>query len=569
MNILRKIYSVISKDRKSVLAYLIIVNLPLLILTFDTGNWSDDYQYTNLIMVKAKFSPILPLIFDTTGGHVQGGHFAPFYNLINLLITSISLSPVFFHFIIMAFYILTAFFVFLIVDRYYQDKALAILAATLFALNYYIGFKALNWNAFHSHATNTLTGAASLYFLIRYIQEKKNFSLMACAVFLLLTIFNYESGFVFLPVLAITGFLSLLRKEICFRKLLLILIVLLMVAALFPLGAYMKTGKPIPLSYRFKTASQRWNRNIQGYAFNANDLFIKSTGFSIMYNNIIFNRLKHNVKLKEDVRRLIREGGSLTSLSTSVKILAILSIFIFLAVTVLIFVIVRILTRVRTKSILFLAIYGCLFAVYILVFYRTDIANAIALFSSVIAADLIICFLRSGKKVYYRIGLAALGFYFITSVWTVFDKFDDCYRKSFFGLSKAAIKGPGKIYSKINNKIGHFAEGGIIIFTHDYSSYHSTGGFERVGDVIGAGDLACFNAAVYYKDLLRTDIPRQYKKRPLEEFCQEFLINEKYRKVIVLSKEDALEYLKENNVDTGEIAAIYMSKDYYIDKLDI
>ena len=123
-----------------------------------------------------------------------------------------------FHFIVVVCYILTAFFIFLLASRYFADKDLGLLAGTLFSVNYYIGFRALTWNCFHSHATNTLTGIITLYCLLRYLEERQKRFLAISAIFFLLTILNYESGFVFFPVIIIITAFYALKKNITLKK---------------------------------------------------------------------------------------------------------------------------------------------------------------------------------------------------------------------------------------------------------------------------------------------------------------------------------------------------------------
>jgi len=566
---LKQAYSRFLGSKALVCLYFFIINLPLLIATFATGNWGDDYAITNLFIVKAKFSPILPLIFEPTGGHAQyGGHFAPFYNLINILIGLVSPSPVFFHLVISICYILTAFFIFLIVDRYYKDKLLGILAGTLFAVNYYIGFRAYAYNCFHSHLTNMFTGVVSVYFLIRYLQEKRKRFLAACGGFFLLTIFNYESGFVFLPVLIIVAFFSWLRKEISSKRLILTLTAFSLIFTLFFAGAYLSTGKAVPLSYRFKTGSSQWRRSIRKYAFNANELFINSTGLSILYNKLIFNKLKENPELKRTVTQLVRENKKLKLKDLPVKFIVILSALAVFIVLLFIFVMVLIFTRIRRRTYLFTVLSGCLFLIYTFIFYRNDIANVLAVPGSIIIADLIISFLRDKNKSRRKIGLSMLGLYFALTVWTIADGFDDCYRKSFHGLSKAAFMGPDKLYGQMNKKIGRFAENGIILFTHDYRKYRNTADFERIGDMIRAGELGTVNVAVYYKEFIKTDIPEKYKDKTAASFIHDFPLFFNFKQVIVSSVDEARSYLKKNKADRDKNAAIYLSKDYKVIRLE-
>ena len=551
----------IFKNKTRVFLYFVFINLPLFILTFDTTNWSDDYQYTNLIALKARISPVLSVILDTTGGNTQGGHFAPVYNLINIVITAISTDPRFFHFIVLLCYVVTAFLVYLIVMEYYGDKAAALLAGTLFALNYYIAFKALNRNTFHSHATNTLTGAASIYFFVTYLKSKKKFRLGLSLLFLLVTFLNYESGFVFpLILLVIAGF-ALMCRQISWRKSIALGLVIILVTALFPLGAYLNTGKAVPLSYRFG-----WQRNAGGYAYNTTELFIKSTGLSFFYYKFIVDDFKHNPGLMENLKGWIRNNQPLRLKDIPAGPTFAVALSIALGIAFLVFMAMVALPAMRRQTYLFAAIYLCLLGVYIFVFYRFDVANAIAIFAAIVIADIIITLLRS-KGVRRKAGLALISLYLIVTGAAIFDRFDDCYKKSFFGLSKVAIQGPEKIYIEINKQIGHYVKDGLIIFSHDYSRFHSYSGYERIGDMLGEGDLACFNAAVFYKEAIRDKSILEHKDDSLEGFAR--FISPKGKKVTVTSKIQALEYLRKNNIDTKSVAALYISPDYQVVKLVI
>lgn len=569
MTLLKQIQSRIFNSKGWLLIYLIIINLPLVISTFNTANWSDDYQMTNLLAVKAKFSPLLPILLEPIGGNIQGGHFAPVFNLINYIFTAFTVDPGFFHLLVVITFILTGLLIYLIVELVSKDKLFALLAATLFCLNYYVNFKALAWNCFHSHATNTFTGMLSIYLLLRYFKtDKIKYLALSCLCFIL-TIFNLESGFVFFPIILIISLFYLAKKRIPLKVFLTVFIIISLAMSLFPLSTYLRTGKAMPLDYRFNKdyKSNNIGRSLQGYAFNANELFIKSTGFAIVYNKLIFDNLKQNNQIKETIKQAIRENNLSALKNMPLKFIFMFVILGILTIALFSLFIVLIFQRISQENIIFLICYMVLFLIYVFIFNRTDVANAIAVFSSIIIANLIVSLLRDKDRVYRWAGLIIIGMYLIVTLWTALDKFDDCYRKSFFGLSKVAVQGTDKIYNDINNKLGHFAENGLLLFTHDYSAYHKTTGYERIGDMVNIGDLASFNATKYSKELLKTEILKQYANKSLREFSQRFTDNPNYKKIIVSSEEDAKNYLRKNKVDTRNIGAIYLSKDYKVIKL--
>jgi len=547
----------ILENKKLVFFFIIIVNLPLLILTFNTGNWSDDYEHTVLLAAKAKFTPLGTMLFQQYGGHDQGGHFAPVYVLINYLFTFITMDPRFFHFLIMVIYIINAFLIYLIVEECVGDKLLGLLAGALFSLNYYNNFTGLLWNCMHVHVTNTFFGTLSILFLLRYLKRKKAGYLFFCALSFMFAIFDIENGFVFLPVLFMLALYSFKNKETSFKKFVSAISVILMAALLYPLGAYLKTGNAVPLSYRFSQP-----RSLQGYLFKANQLVINSSGLTIFYDKLIVDKLKSNMQIKEAVKQLIRENraGALRNLPFGFKfLLGLLTIFTILG---LIIAAIALFYRIRGLLRPFLIIYVSLLLIVLFIFYRTDVANAIAIFSSVIISGVILSFLRDRKKVYRAVGAGVVVLYFGACLWTIIDRFDDCYRQTFYGLSEIAMHGPDKIYRQINKTIGKFASGGIILFTDDYSSYRKDSGYYRIGNMIDEGDFLCFNAAVYYKDLLKTDFVKEYKDKPLKDLYMRLSANS--RKVIVSSIDAARSYLKEHRLAASNVSAVYISKDYQV-----
>ena len=169
MRLISDMGSFITKSKWTVLLFFIALTLPLFILTFDTANWSDDYQLTNMIVLKARFSPVIPMCFELVSGLKESDHFVPVYMLINYLLASVTTDPRFFHFVILVVYVLTGFLLHLIVEEYHKDKTLAVATGALYLINYYLNFKAIAWNCFHGHSTNVFLGATSVYFLLRHL----------------------------------------------------------------------------------------------------------------------------------------------------------------------------------------------------------------------------------------------------------------------------------------------------------------------------------------------------------------------------------------------------------------
>ena len=119
----------------------------------------------------------------------------------------------------------------------------------------------------------------------------------------------------------------------------------------------------------------------------------------------------------------------------------------------------------------------------------------------------------------------------------------------------------------MNKKIGHFLKNGMILFTHDYSQYHATSGFNRIGDMLDVGDFACLNATVFSQEFFKTNIPALYKDKSFTDFAFYFR-GPQYQRIIVKSYDEASEYLKRNQIDPRTTDIVYLSPDYQVLKID-
>ena len=127
-------------------------------------------------------------------------------------------------------------------------------------------------------------------------------------------------------------------------------------------------------------------------------------------------------------------------------------------------------------------------------------------------------------------------FLVLSIFWSIKDNFNDCYQKSFFGLERIAVQGPNKIYDGMNTEIGRFAQDGVLLFTHDYSGFHRTTGYERIGDTIGLPDFMAYNATVFSNNILRRNEILEFKNKTFSEFNKFVSRNPNNKKIIVSSK---------------------------------
>lgn len=558
-----RFFEVICSNCFFLFIYFFFINLPFLIYTCDTGNWSDDFAYMNLLPLKAQVKPIWAFMFESVGGEAAGGHFAPFYFVLNYLLTLVSFNPYIIHFEIFIIHLLTAVVAFFIVLKLTEDKLLAFISSSLFTSNYYLSFKALTWNCFHSHMTNTFTGLVSVLALIMFTQTKRKRYLICMVIFILFSILNLESGFIFVPVLIILISHFYRKKILSLQEIIIISSLIFFVSLVYPVGAYLSSGQLNPLGHRFSRV-----KSVQTTLYNTADLMINSSGLGIYYDKWVVDKIKSIPELKEVLIDLIRnnnldalnhlQGQNILTLIFSVGVMLAISVFMLLFFS-------------NLKGIMRVwgVMYATLAVLFIAIFYRIDIVNGIGFFSAVIVGHYVLTMLRSSVKKQLLSGVLVAGLIAGAYLWTIADKFEGCYRRSFFGINKIAVKGPYDIYHEMNKQIGHFSKHGLILFTHDYSMYHRESGYRRIGDMLGLGDFIFYNAAFYAKDFLSTDLKDSFRNKTLIEFFELLMKNSNYVRIIVHSKQEAIDYLRVNNIDLNLVDVIYLSKDYEVEKLGI
>ena len=548
----------IVKNNITVLCFFIFVSIPIFLASLGHVSWSDDHNYIDLWSVyMKKASPIKAILSPLAG---KGGeHIAPVYWIYNYLVIGINSSPFFVHMMSVLFFILTAFVIYCIVREHYQDKVHGVLAGTLFLINYHTAFKGLFWNCIHSHVVNTFTGAVSILFFLRFVRtsNKKNF--VIAFISLLITILNLENGWLFLAVLIMFAFYY--YKKVSLKKSIIVALLLLCVVPVQLLFAFYERKDFFPMLYRLQQT-----KSLGEGVFNVNELLVKSTGVSQVYHSVIYNNLKEDTSLKEAVLRAIRSHEinvfKIMTLGQVIK----LSAIILSTVSLFVFFFVFLARRIKKESRAFFLAYLTVFILVIVVFYRLDIANSIAVFSSIIIADFILSLLRDFKKGVRLCGIAVLVFYFFSSVLTWADKFDDCYKTAYYGLSRVVYRGPNLLYQEINKAIGHYARNGVIIFMHDYSMYHRTTGRERIGDMFYLCDFVCLHVKKFQNEFFALGRANEFKNQVFYDLIVQICSDSKNKVIKVGSLEEASEKIKKENIDVRNIDVVYVTKDYKVIK---
>jgi hypothetical protein len=190
----------------------------------------------------------------------------------------------------------------------------------------------------------------------------------------------------------------------------------------------------------------------------------------------------------------------------------------------------------------------------VFVFNRIDIANSIAIFSSVFLADVIVRLVGRGKH-FKKIGLVLLTFLLFMASVNILNGFNDVYQASF--QPKKNLRPHHRLYQDINRTIGHYTENAIIF--HPFVRNHYW---------IWGGDLTSLNIRTFQDDFIKTELAKTYSDRSLNNFNSDMVRKIQSIKTVVVNTEaEAIKHVV-NSVKTGEKADyLYVDKDLNVKKL--
>ena len=574
---------IVSRKRTAFI-FLLLVNLPLIIFTWNNGNYSDDYQFLNLYFTKQLISPLSRVLLDLLEPKTDG-HFTPVYYLFNTLIYKVYPSPQFFHFIVVLCHIGTACMVFLIITHTHKDRSLALLSGILFSLSYCVCFKALTWNCFHSHVTNTFTGLVALYYVLQYFERKRQIHLLYIFLFVLLTLLNYESGFVITVIIGIFVLFELLKKRTNLQMTLSLIVIMMVAIGIYGLGTYCFMGRAFPIFFdraqntdalKEKLVDLREqdpdyvgqeaddsndkeslliNETRSTYAPRTLSVLVIRTGELMMrLVNLSIVESKFRTYFKSYMRDNLTTVQERWMFKQKIKRIA-KYVFVVIGVSALIavpFLVYFIMRNIRSETYPYLCVFIALFIVFVFVFNRIDIANSIAIFSSVFFADVIVRLVGRGEY-FKKIGLMLLSFLLFMASVNMLNGFDDIYQATL--APKKNLRLHHRLYHDINRTIGHYTDNAIVFHPFIKNQYW-----------IWGGDLAALNIRMFQEDFLKTELAKTYSSGPVNDFYG-VTKTQSIKTVTVNTEADAIKYIV-SNVKVGEkVDYVYVDKGLNVKRL--
>jgi len=532
-----------------ILLSLFLVSLPFFLTTTDTGWVSDDYQYFLLFYTKVSLSsnPFSDLLSFRPG---SGGHVAPFTNFLNYLFMTIHKDPRLIRFLIYIAYVLTGYFLYKIVTQTHNQQLIAWLSAIIFVSSYDLSIKSLVWLTFHYNTTNTLTGTLSIFFLIKYLQNGLPRHLSLSSICLLLTFLNYESGLVFLVVtIMFIVMKQFLPFEIPRYRLSFVFGSLIIVLSIYFLFASSISGSIAPvltdrlLQTEPKSTAQTYANGLLPSSVSSIEESNETPNLKLDRSTTTpsIGRLRstyaprtalvasfRTIDLSADILNLsfiekyIRYNfyskiGTLEKKQLEAKYSSLIRKYSVLLVLLMALPIgyfaKTVYTTIKKPTKGFLYILFTTAACFIFIFNRIDIANSIALFSSVVIADLTISGSRNGKHIRQLISIAPLVILLLGSATNIFTDF-----KYIYPFEKTLMNNTNRITNLINKQIGEYHENVVVLVDIDSSYWHPAINELKYTDDI---DLSHSNIAYFQDSFEKSNSFRKFGTLSIVEFMSQ------------------------------------------------
>ena len=537
----------LSGQAKPTLVLYVLVALPFFALTFDTGFFSDDYQMM-LFSLKFAISPIDQNLADILEPRPDG-HFMPVWKVINTMLLSLSSSPKFFHGVVVLVNFLTAFLVYRISIETLPSPKAAVMAGVLYLCSFGLTHKALTWNVFHSHVTNSFTGALALLALIFFLNSDRTRYLLGTLIFLVLTVFNSESGFVFIVALGIFATLQLAYRKISPARFLKAAIVILTPLALYLGGMAYFSGDPIALYTKrveqqrsvslAENLSQDTNAD-QGLVINRlRSTYAPRNGIVLVMRTMDLAAKTLNLSILEDVLR----GRLYDPLSLEEKsrlkeqFIPLFKFGLVIGVVVVIplvgFVFYSISREITQDTLTFLILTIALFGVFVTIFNRVDIANALAIFSSITLANL---YFTTTEKANKYICTFILSIFLGGAAIALLDRFENT-----FFFNKTNRQSVAQIHDQIIEKLPGYSTNVLVLVDKRSSFAHPA--MSEVTPMPHM-DLAHYNAFTYQKQFRDTQVAQSYMGRSYYDFADSKELKDTISSLIVLDRTAWAQYAR-------------------------
>jgi len=474
-----KLY-ITKQEIKKLILVLMLINIPFLAVTYQNVWYSDDFQLIHAFTFKQELSNSLVSSLNDLFEVRSDGHLTPVHYLFNWFAGIVGSYKVW-HIIVILMHMGAATMVYLFTRIWTSSKNVSLIASILYSLNYSFNIKVLTWNIWHSFSFNIITGLGLMIAVIMTLRGefRGKFIIFALGI---LTVFNMETGFTFIVLSVILVIHESLKKPSVFNKNKILLIILILSPiALYGSIAKYQTGSMFPLleqrtaaqsirsnedaeksSYQklMDARSRKAPRTIESYIIRTGDLLLASLNMSSLEYVIKYylkDGLQYSLDEKNRSAAIFSEKNLPFFIYTMIfgGFIIALSLYLYRKELNSFFSI----KQIQSSLVLYLAV----ILIFILLFHRKDIAQPVAVFSSVLLATTFEIVRSTKKQIYFYMLLSIM---IIPSILYLITGYEYSYEM----LSRSERE---KVYIEFNNNLRNYSfnDGCLVAKLNDDPKY--------------------------------------------------------------------------------------------------
>jgi len=375
-------------------------------------------------------------------------HYAPLYYYYLQFMPSTAIK---YHFVTILFHSLGSILVFFISIELIKDRKIALLASMFYFYNMSMHAWPIVWNAFNAHIINSVTGFFALYLSIKFLKLRKSefefLFLFVISVFSAITIFIYESGFLYILLII---FFMIFSFENLKKRIKVLISVSIPVIIYFGFVFHL-SGNLHPVLSRannssvtnfyeksnvdakslYAARSNYAERNLKNYSFRVADNILNTFNLGIL-EQIIKERLYHYDKV--DSFKLFIKNNKVFLINVII-LMSLLGFYLFIKI---------IINNYKDKTFLkLLILYLFILFVCSIIYFRKDLNMSLAFCGSLLIAYTLSLFKKNKKIIKNSIKAC----YFIISIIFIssgmkfvhVDYQRDLIKKKFENLHKSTI----------------------------------------------------------------------------------------------------------------------------------
>jgi len=410
---------------------------------------------------------------------------------------------------------------------------------------------------------------------LKFLSTEKIIYLLYACLLMIATILNYESGFVFPVIITIFTLFFLLNKKTTFRSALNLMLAVSIAVCVYMVEAWYFTGSLIPFATKRITeqldkknkSEQNLSEERSTYAQrNFRVMVIRTVDLTLKILNLSFIEAKLKTFLKSYLNKTYSTDKDKDRFKKTIRGYA---KYVFFAIGGVLAVLLPVIGYfvykiISPNTMPYLVNLFAVSFVFIVIFNRIDIANSVAIFSSVVFADIIVTLVRD-RGIRKKIGLVSLAFLLFMPTLIILDKFDGLYEYSF--ANKRDLRIHWKLAREINLTVGRYTEDAIVFFYPNKQRNATYWFFPAPVDKkpFQHFDLSHLNVRMFQEDFKKTETAALFASKSFNQSTD--VVSDHFITIAAKSKNEVYSYLERYSIDPAVTDIVYVDESMEVTKI--